>query len=117
MNNDRLREILRESFDAGYSGMSEQETISYVIEKFKIEKIEKPPEKKFDNRIFKIEELKRLPVGTVFMHSKLGRCDITKNKNEKYMTFANPGIKPARFQSDGYPWDAPMQLLEMGKQQ
>ena len=113
-----LSEILSEAYDSGYSGTDEQrsEIIADILDRHKIyEKDDKPPPEKdkpdVDFREYTIQELRDMPVGAVFQHSTLGKCRVQKRHGDKYMAFDNPGLQPAGFNVDGYPWHLPMKRL------
>jgi uncharacterized protein Smg (DUF494 family) len=112
----RLSEILSEAFDHGYEGTEEdrEEVVLGILAKHNInEADDKPPQKVKDDefRIYTPEELKTLPVGATFLHSVLQKCTILRTHDEKYMNFDSPGLAPAAFNVDGYPWDVPMKRL------
>ena len=113
----QLSEILSAAFDCGYTGTPEQrdEAISDLLERFKISEAEdvQPAAKPMqsDMRVYAIHELAQLPVGTLMMHSVLGKCKVQQRGNDKYMMFDVVGLQPAGFNVDGYPWDLPMKRL------
>ncbi len=62
-------------------------------------------------RIYTVQELKSMKVGTVFEHSDLGRCIIRKYGNGiKYMRFKKD-VPDAWFYKEEYPWTKPMREL------
>lgn len=113
----QLSEMLSEAFDCGYVGTAEQrdEVISDLLERFKISEtddvVQPPKAVQGDMRVYHIHELANLPVGAVMMHSTLGKCKVQKRGNDKYMMFDSPGLQPAGFNVDGYPWDLPMKQI------
>jgi len=114
----RLQEILSEAYDCGYLGSDEQrnEDVAELFSRHQInEADDKPPppkeEKDLDFRLYNVSDLRDAPVGTVFIHSSLGKCRIQKRNSDKYMAFDNPGFQPAGFNVDGYPWDMPMKKV------
>jgi hypothetical protein len=108
----KLADMLSEAFEGGYIGEDRQNTIAAILETHKIVDMgdeEKPKES--PERVYTCEELTQMAVGTVFIHSTLGRCTIHINENEKHMIFDDPSLVPATFRMDDYPWTSPMKLV------
>lgn len=112
----KLREFLEQAYEAGYQGCLELkiEYVDDVIQSIINGKIEVPSISPNDGwKIYKVSELMKEPVGTIFEHNRLGKCWIDadmNNQKNKYMTFANGETK--YFQADSSPWDEPMRLLQ-----
>lgn len=62
-------------------------------------------------RIYKVDELKAMPVGTKFFHP-LALNGVIVGKNITYMKWTTPDFDPSGFQVDGCPWDQPMLKLD-----
>lgn len=69
-------------------------------------------------RIYTVEELLSLPVGTQFEHQQCGQCVIKQKGEQKYMSFAEEDFQPAGFVFDElYPWDVPMRMISLGEEE
>lgn len=105
ISTDTLRSALGQAFDAGYSNSAElrDQLIQEIIEGMQSKKDEQ-------YRVYKVEELRQMPVGAVFHHCTRGRCWIeAKQDGSKHMKFESN--KTVSFTSDAEPWDRPMRLL------
>lgn len=118
---DRLAAILSEAYDSGYAGDDDRdEAVAQLLSRHNInEADDKPPPvvdvKDADFRIYSAAELRDMPVGAAFIHEALGKCRVQmkrrKEGDEKCMAFDNPGLQPAGFNVNGYPWDMPMKRI------
>ncbi len=124
MTMTRLQEILSEAFDSGYKtfawsgeGSTRDEMVASILDRYQIKEADDKPPPKDDGteRLYTTAELREMPVGTVFLHSQLGKCRIRKRNTEKYMVFDNAGLHPAGFAVDGFPWEMPMKKLNEGE--
>jgi hypothetical protein len=118
LSTDKLRAVVAEAFDLGYHNSAElkDQLIDELITRCMVK--EEP-----QYRIFKVAELKQMPVGALFQHSTRGRCWIeAKPDGTKQMRFENPGAKSdagkeersgktVSLSTDDEPWDRPMRLL------
>jgi len=111
-----LRELLEQAYEAGYHGCLDLkgEYVDEAIQKILDGRIEVSAVNPNDGwRIYKINELIKEPIGTIFEHSRLGKCWIDQNEDnpkDKRVVFANGEIK--YLQADTNPWDEPMRLLQ-----
>lgn len=105
ISNDVLRSLVGESFDCGYFGSAERrdEYLSEILENYKINKSQ-------EYRVFKVSELKQMPVGTIFHHLSNGRCWISEKANQRCMRFEKVPY-PIDFLTDTEPWTKPMKSL------
>lgn len=105
IDNKELTTLIEEAFDSGASNCKElkKQIIKDLCIKYKINGSE-------TYKIWKVEDLKKLPVGTVFNHVSKGRCWIAERSNGvKYMQFVKGD--PAEFCFDEFPWNSPMMLM------
>lgn len=109
---DKISEILSEAFDGGYVGNTLNEVLAEIIEKYKIDEKNDVIVDTNEFRIFTCEELQSLPIGTVFHHSILGKCRINKKFGNSYMKFDDESLMPAGFNTDSYPWDMSMKIIQ-----
>lgn len=111
-----LVQILSEAYDNGYEGFEDRdEAISDIFSKFSVvdtgeEEKPKPPPEEF--RVYSVVELSALPVETVMMHELLGKFKVLEQHGEKYALFDNPGLDPALFDVDSYPWNCPVKIID-----
>lgn len=103
---ENLLEIIREAFDAGLTGTPDlrPQIEEELLARFKV-KI------KANIKVWTVEKLREMPVGSIFDHSLKGRCSIAEHSNgAKFMQFQSG--KAIEFTSNSDPWDKPMRLLE-----
>lgn len=106
---DRIKVLLGKAFDAGYSNSAELK--DQIIEELIQQWNEMGAQVQDAYRIFKVEELRQLPVGAVVHHLSRGRGFVmAKPDGTKCMQFEKEG-SPVRFTNNGDPWDRPMKLL------
>jgi hypothetical protein len=101
----KLRELIEEAYDTGYHGCLDlkEEYAEEVLESL-FSKSEA------EWKIYKINELFEMPVGTQFIHKRLGECWIEgSSPRNKHMEFVNGEAK--YFSQDIDPWDEPMKLV------
>jgi hypothetical protein len=101
---DKLKNLIGEAYESGYRGslqMKEQE-IDGLLEKYEVSS-------NGGFRIWTIEELREMPVGTLFDHLAMGRCFIESRLDRHIMQF-NRG-EERLFNHNGNPWDIPMKLV------
>lgn len=106
---ERLVKLLDEAFDMGYEGCYELKN-TYISELMAKAQTKDASE----HKVYKVQELKSFPEGTIFQHSTRGRCWIAiKSNGNKYMQFEKGEIM--ELCSDEEPWNMPMQLLHTSK--
>ena len=104
---ETLKQLLGDAFDLGYQNSNEfkNELIEELLSKMQTMKVEE----KF--RIYKCDELRSLPEGTLFQHSTRGRCwIIVRSDGSKAVQFQKKGGAIGIVQ-DNEPWDRPMMLM------
>lgn len=63
-------------------------------------------------RIYNVNELKKMRPGTCFMHERLGKCMLLRDKNEKlYMVFKKGTLAVIPLSPDWHTWDNEMEIL------
>jgi hypothetical protein len=107
---NRLKEIIRIAYAAGHAGCLDLQDLyaDEVLQEITKE-IQQEGRGSGDWRLFSAEELRKMPVGTIFEHSRLGRCWIDGSENRKCMTFADGNT--SFFVQNIEPWDEPMRNL------
>lgn len=102
---EKLTLLVEEALERGYAGCQDlkQQEIVELFEKHDIKE-------SISFRIWTVEELRKLPDGTVFDHLNRGRCWVMSKTSEKCMMFTN-GTSES-FYSNTDPWDKPMKLME-----
>lgn len=109
---NQIRELIKAAYAAGYNGpmdLCEQyadDALALVTEK--VRENRSAPGTSGDWRVFTAEELKKQDFGTVFEHSRLGKCWIDGTSSNKYMTFENG--EQSFFVQNIEPWDEPMKI-------
>jgi len=102
----KFLEICREVYEAGMSGSGDlrENAIEEVLVKNNISLADKW-------KVYTTEELSKMPIDTVFIHSMWGRCRIAQRPDGevKFMSFVGRG--PVDFRSNLDPWDKPMKLV------
>lgn len=111
INYEKLFLLLTEAYDLGYKGCNDlkNDNIENLLLSHNIKN-----EDEF--KIFKVEELKQLPVGTILQHIIKGRCWVqsrVRGKLIKYIQFQNGGS--AELIKDAHPWDKPMRIVHKPK--
>jgi hypothetical protein len=112
----KLRELIRKSYEDGYAGCLElaDEYTEEIINLVQLEMQQNKIAGSGEWRIWKIEELKQKPFGTLFEHSRLGQGWIDgRTEKDKCMTFTNG--EHGYFMQQVDPWDEP--LREIGVHQ
>lgn len=102
---DKLTALVNEAYDCGNRGCADlkAQEIEELFGRYNIRRTE-------DFRVWKAEELRNMPVGSIFQHILRGRCFITARANgQKYMQFDKGQVMD--FNSDQDPWDKPMHLI------
>ncbi len=102
---ERLRTLLGEAFDTGYQNSAElkDQLLDEILLRWQSQKEEQ-------YRVFKVEELRQMPVGAVFHHTTRGRgWIISKADGSKHMQFEKGQV--VGFSQNADPWDRPMRLL------
>lgn len=110
---DTLKQLLGDAFDLGYHNSNEfkHDLIEELLGRLDRLQTVKTEEA---YRIFKCEELKAMPEGTIFQHTTRGRCwVIVRPDGSKAVQFQKGGI--VGLISDNEPWDRPMKLLHSEK--
>ncbi len=109
----KLKEIIKKAYEAGYNGCMEM-VEEFTDEMLIIVQKEIASKEHGDGewRIWLTEELKKKSVGTLFEHSRLGRCWIDgRSEKDKCMRFENGDHR--FFIQNIEPWDELMR--EIGK--
>lgn len=99
------RQLMSLVYDKSYFGSPDHkdEFIKEVIEEFSSRE-----NKAF--RVFTVEELRAMPEGSIFEHSKRGRCWIVaKADGKKCVAFQEGGT--LNLIQNGSPWDQPMRMI------
>lgn len=107
---ETLKHLLGNAFDFGYRNSHEfkDELINELMSNIQ-------PEEKY--RVYKCEELKAMPEGTLFHHTTRGRCWIViRPDGKKAMQFSKGGSTIGII-NDNEPWDRPMKLLHAEQQE
>lgn len=114
MEINQVLDMLSLAYDYGYTGGDRREAVLAILDHYKITKdYVATAKEEEESRIYTVEELKKMPVGTRFLHSLLGTCSIAQLQNgKKYMMFDGPGIALGGFNVDDYPWDHPLKKLD-----
>ena len=104
---EKLKQVLGEAFDLGYQSCNEfkNELIGELLVKMQTVKVEEA------YRIYKCDELRNMPEGTLFQHSSRGRCwVIVRQDGSKAIQFQKGGVAIGLIK-DNEPWDRPMKLM------
>jgi len=105
---DKLRDIVGEALERGYNSCPELKDQDLQ------EIIDKSVSSQEAVKVWKVENLQALHVGTIFHHFGKGRCWIIGRPNgAKAMQFNDGTI--SLFSSNSFPWDIPMKLLYESK--
>ena len=102
---EKLSSLVSEAFDRGVQGCADlkQQELDDLFQKFQVREKE-------DFRVWRAEELRKMPEGTIFQHLTRGRCFMkTRANGTKFMQFDKG--QAMDFNSDQEPWDKPMRLL------
>jgi len=105
---EKLKQLLGEAFDLGYYNSNEfkNELIDELVGKMQAEAVK--TEEAY--RVWKCDELRSMPEGTIFNHFTRGRCwVIVRTDGEKAIQFQKGGV--VGLIKDNEPWDRPMKLL------
>lgn len=102
---DKLTALVNEAFERGMSGCSDlkQQDIEELFGKYQIRETE-------DFRVWSVDELRKMPEGTIFQHLLKGRCWIVSRANgTRFMQFDRG--QAIDFNTNIDPWDKPMRLI------
>ena len=108
----QLRSIILKAYEDGNGGCLElkeqyaDELLQQLIEEMSKTKNGFSSELK----VYSVEELKKFPLGTVFEHSRLGRCWINETDRVKTMT-TEDGHTFYMMQNNEEPWNEPMRMV------
>lgn len=109
MSFQKLKQIIADAYAAGYSGSLDLKE-AYVDETIQeILSADQPATKNEGWRVFKINELRTIPVGTIYDHESLGKGWTENNGTETYMRFHTGEIY--HFYTNENPWDQPMRIV------
>ena len=106
---EKLALLVSEAFDRGAYGCADlkQQEIDDLFKKFHVQESD-------EFRVWKIEELRNMPQGSIFQHMIRGRCVLKARANgTKFMQFDKG--QTMDFNSNQDPWDKPMHLIYSGK--
>ena len=102
---DKLVALVNEAFDRGVQGCADlkRQELDDLFLKYQVRETD-------DFRVWKADELKKMPEGSIFQHLLRGRCWVVARANgSKFMQFAKG--QAMDFNSDQDPWDKPMRLI------
>ena len=104
ISTELLKKMLNEAFDAGYSNSAELKTqlIDEILQSVNQEETE---------RVYTVEELRKMPEGAIFQHQCRGRCWIINKRGKKVMCFETG--ETMEFNMNNDPWNIPMKLLHI----
>ena len=105
ISTDKISKLMSKVYDTSYFGSPDQ-CDAYIKEL--LEEFESKENQEF--RIYTVEELRAMPEGTIFEHSKRGRFWITVKSNKlKCATFQQGGT--INLIQNGNPWDQPIKMI------
>lgn len=108
---NRLREIVLRVYEDGHRGCLDLKD-DYADELIQELMAEMSKEKDSgDWRVYTVEELRKKPLGTIFEHSRLGKCWIDGNEKLKTVTFEDGHT--THIMENSEPWTENMR--EIGK--
>ena len=107
----RLREIILKAYENGNAGCLDlkdqyaDEALQELVEEMAKSKGVGTGELK----VYTVEELKKFPLGTVFEHSRLGKCWI--DGTEKIKTMTTEDGQTFHLMENDEPWNEPMRQI------
>lgn len=106
---DKLKSLVSEAFECGLHGCADlkQQQIDDLFAKYGVKNTD-------EFRVWSVNELQKVPTGSIFQHLIRGRCCVMERANRtRFMQFDKG--QAIDFNSDTDPWDKPMRLIYTGK--